>query len=48
MCGSDGITYSNECELVARACTLGLEDDLYAVSYGECSEIATTSEPETG
>ncbi|XP_036388152.1 agrin-like isoform X3 [Megalops cyprinoides] len=34
VCGSDGVTYGNECELHVRACTT--QQDLKVVAQGEC------------
>ena len=46
VCGSDGITYGNECQFEAFACKLS-PGELQIVSAGECpeTEITTTMLP---
>ncbi|XP_053339274.1 agrin [Clarias gariepinus] len=40
VCGSDGTTYMNECELHVRACTE--QRDLHVVGQGECKNCGST------
>ena len=47
MCGSDGVTYTNLCNLNAVACQTG--QDIEIVSNGKCRVIeAVEAEPEDG
>ena len=47
MCGNDGVTYTNLCNLNAVACQTG--EDIKIVSNGKCRVIeAVEAEPEDG
>ena len=38
VCGSDGVTYDNDCEITRAACLSNLEDILITFTEGSCEQ----------
>lgn len=40
LCGSNGVTYANECNLKSTECQMGT--DVIVASYGECEDLSSS------